>query len=477
MILFIKNDNIRTNNNNILSNKIIVLNFNSFIFFKLLNFFFLILIYLNYLNILCKYNLQLTDEYLKLKKNLNLNFHNYIYKKLSIAIYTCRIKNGGRARLTSILINYLNQLKLFNIYLFTEKKKEENEFKLTEISKRIIINKNLVKNIKLNRIDLLIYELDNFKEINLLNELNDLKVLFYRHSSIFYWIYDNYTNFKCIYKAFTNSKITISIVPLENNFLFKKWGINSILMTNFMTFEYNLIIPSDSSSHTILMIGRGNDKNKRFELGINSMEYIVHEIENCQLKIISELIGTDNLQNLVDNLDLINSIKFVGYNSSPNIYFKNASLSFFPSITEAFPMVLSETKIYGIPNILLGLDYISIASRGTIIIYDDLPESLSKQAIKILTHKKDRKKLGINARKSMKQYNNKLLISKWIKLIFSIYYDDDYYKNLILENTRKFENESIIMLKNQIKLLKIRENKFNNITMYNFINFTYMQSI
>ena len=140
-------------------------------------------------------------------------------------------------------------------------------------------------------------------------------------------------------------------------------------------------------------------------------------------------------------------------------------------------MVLSETKIYGIPNILLGLDYISISSGGTVIIYDDLPESLSKQAIKILIHNIERKKLGIDARKSMKQYNNKLLIYKWIRLIFSIFYDDDYHKNLIFENIKKFENDSKIILKNQIKLLKIREKKFINITINNFINFTYMQSI
>ena len=32
----------------------------------------------------------------------------------------------------------------------------------------------------------------------------------------------------------------------------------------------------------------------------------------------------------------------------------------------------------------MGLDYISLANKGTIIIYNDSPESLSKESIKIL---------------------------------------------------------------------------------------------
>ncbi len=114
------------------------------------------------------------------------------------------------------------------------------------------------------------------------------------------------------------------------------------------------------------------------------MEYIIKEIPKCELKIISNLTDIDNLQFLVDNLYLKNNIRFCGHISSPEKLFKNASLSFFPPITEAFPMVLIETKIYGIPIILLGLYYILLSKGGTVIIYDDTPESLSKEAVYIL---------------------------------------------------------------------------------------------
>ena len=61
-------------------------------------------------------------------------------------------------------------------------------------------------------------QLDNINEINTLNELKNIKVIFYHHSSSFDWIYGNYSIFKSIYKAFSKSKYFISIVPFENQY-------------------------------------------------------------------------------------------------------------------------------------------------------------------------------------------------------------------------------------------------------------------
>ena len=117
------------------------------------------------------------------------------------------------------------------------------------------------------------------------------------------------------------------------------------------------------------------------------------------------------------------------------IYFKKASLHIFPTNYESFGLVLCETKIYGIPNILLGLNYVSIAKGGTIIIYDDSPETLANNAIKILKNIRYRKKLGKEARKSMKKFNNNILFLKWVQLILSVYKGDEYFE--LLRNKRK----------------------------------------
>ena len=278
-----------------------------------------------------------------------------------------------------------------------------------------------------------------------------------------------------MYSIYKKSKYIISIIPFENDFLFKKWGINSIFMNNLITYDNKIykIIPSDLSSKTILMIGRGSDHLKRFNLGIKSMKYIIKEIPDSIMLIISKVIGLNYLINLVEKLNIKNNIKFVGNTNKPEIYYKNASLHIIPSISESFSMVLCETKIYGIPNIILGIDYVSAGKGGIINIYDDKPETIAKEAIKILNNYTYRKELGKSAMKSMKTFKNEDTIKKWIQLIYAVYKGDDYYLKLKEKNKKISEKEAITHLIRQLKILKMRKPKMRNLTLNNIINFNF----
>ncbi len=206
------------------------------------------------------------------------------------------------------------------------------------------------------------------------------------------------------------------------------------------------------------------------------MEYIIQHIEESELMIISELNGIHNLIYLINNLNLGNKIKIKGYKDNLEPFFKNASLHFFPTISESFGLVLSETKIYGIPNILLGLDYVLIAYNGTIIIYDDTPESLSKEAIKILLIKAFRENLGKESRKNMIKYRNEFLILKWIKIIISIYNNANYYKEMQKKNIKISEKDGLLILNTQIKLLKMRNKFFKNFTLKDIENCNFLKN-
>ena len=247
-------------------------------------------------------------------------------------------------------------------------------------------------------------------------------------------------------------------------------------MYNFLTYDYNFVTPSDLSSKIILMIGRAEDKIKRFKIGILSMKYIIRRIPQCKMKVISYLNHIGNLFNLVKKLKLENNIEFVNYISSPEIYFKNASLHIFPSLSESFGYVLSETKIYGIPNILVGIDYVSIATGGTVIIYDDNHKTIANEAIKILENYKYRLKLGKEARKSMSYIRNDLILEKWIELILSIYKGDNYYQQLLNTSKGISKQRALKIIKNQLKILKRRKKYFKNITLKNLLNFSYMEN-
>ena len=424
-----------------------------YIVIKLLSFIFIALIIIQHLN----NQFELHKYIFNYQKELSITFPTKIRKKIRVGIYTLCMKNGGRARIAAMLMNFLFEYKLFNLYLYTMKIKEKDEYTYPKIIKRSVINNNNLTKIFKNKIDILIFHLNSYKKTKILNNCNNIKVIYYMHSSIFNFLYLNDTYFKLLYKEYTKSNYIISLIPFENDFLFEKFGINSILMDNFITYNYKRIIPSDVSSKIILMIGRGNDKNKRFEKGIRSVEYLIQVNQDCELKIISQIYGINDLINLIDNLNLRNNIKIEGFKEHSDAFFKNASLHFFLSISESFGLALCETKIYGIPNIVLGIDYIKIAINGTIIIYDDTPESLAKEAMKILSYHKYREYLGKEARKNMEKYNNEILKKKWIDLIVHIFINDSYYLKLKRQKIKMTDKEGLHIFNRQNKIFKMRK--------------------
>ena len=78
---------------------------------------------------------------------------------------------------------------MFDVYLFTFCEKRYNEFGISNEAKRIIINNNLFEIIKKIKIKILIYELKNITEIKKLNNLENIKVIYYHHSSVLGYIY------------------------------------------------------------------------------------------------------------------------------------------------------------------------------------------------------------------------------------------------------------------------------------------------
>ena len=70
-----------------------------------------------------------------------MNFTNNINKKIRIGIHTVSLADGGLQRITAILINYLDELNIFKIYLFSLKGKEKEEYPISDKVKRVFIEK------------------------------------------------------------------------------------------------------------------------------------------------------------------------------------------------------------------------------------------------------------------------------------------------------------------------------------------------
>ena len=399
--------------------------------------------------------------------------YDLIIGSIKVGFYANSIRFGGVERVMALLINLLSTEKYINVYLITYELKSEEEYTTPNKTKRICLygqNKTVFNIIEEEKLDIIVYNFYSRDEIQKLNSLTKTKAIMYDHSSFLYWIFRKKFNFyKTPYPYYKNSKYVISLIPVENDYLFKKWGINSILMDNPTTFDYDSVIPSDLSSKIIIMIGRIEDPVKRYDLGIRAMPNIIQEIPDCQMKIISS--KNNKYKNLIRSLRLEDKVKFTRFQKDVQIYLKNASLHIFPSISECYPMVLGEAKIFGIPTILCGLDYLALAKGGTVIIYDDNPDTIAKEAIKILKNETYRKQLGKEARESMKNHKNKIIKEKWIKLILSIYKGDNKSYSKLNSHKIMTEDEANIILENQLMLLKKRRPRFRRIKLEKFKHF------
>ena len=403
-----------------------------------------------------------------------------VYKKLDkinkiikVGFYCDRIKYGGIGRVSSLLINYLSIESNFSLYLITDEGLLEGEYIIPKNVTRIFVynnKRNLIRVLRQQQIDILIYNFYNIKEIEKLNKLKNTKVIYYNHSSFLYWIYNHNYNFKkTIYYIYKKCNYVISLIPIENDYLFKKWGINSILMDNPTTYNFDLVTPSNLSQKIIIMVGRSEDPIKRYDIGIKAMKNIIKEIPESEMKIISNI--KEEYQRLIEDLSLEEKVRFTGQQKYIENYLKNASLHILPSLSEAYPMALSETKIFGIPNIICGLDYLALAKGGTIIIYDDNPITLAKEAILILKDDDYRKILGKEARKSMEKHKNEYTIKKWVKLLFAIYEGNiESFRKLqkLDENNRISKKQAENIINNQFFLLKKRIPYLSNISLEQF---------
>ena len=431
---------------------------------------------LNIKKILCLIFLLFFIILVKNKYYPNLN-------KIKIGIMYFGMKNGGAQKQTSLLLQELSKIVFFKIYLLT-REVEIGEYYIPKNVTRLIVYDNLqnlnitifLKEIAKHKIDILIYQNYRGNILQLLQTLK-IKVIIVNRNSIFHSFYrDALYRFKETYFNYINFQLVLNLIPIEGN-LYREWGIkNTITFMNLLQFDIKNITPSNLSSKNIIMFGRGDDPIKNFDLGIKTMKYIVQKIPEAKLFIVSygELA---NLKQLVEELNIEKNVIFAGYRVNLSDILKNSSLNLFLSYAEAFPNVLSESKIYGVPTILLGMEYMTLFKDGTVLVKNDFPETIADAAIKILKDEKYRKKLGKEARKSVAKIKNEMIVKRWVHIIKAIYKGKEKIQKIINEEEKIDKKVVTKILEKEIIRLKIRKPKYKYLDTKKIFNLTYLCNI
>ena len=404
----------------------------------------------------------------------NILEKNTTKKKIGLAFLYSTLYSNGIARFITVTSKNLLKTGKYDICFITEKPYYK-EFSYEPEIKRFIAYNNytLIKNLsKYEHIDIVV--LQNVLSSSVIKFHKNLgqKVICMFHgvfmSSMYHNLVEHYKN----WDQFDLCDSFIFIAP-DDYYFYKKLGFkNEIFIPNLYTFEPSEVISSNLTTKNIVILGRLNDLIKGVKYAIQAMFYIVKEVPDAMLYLVSSDSRVQFLKNLTRDLNLTNNIIFKGNTYNLTELFCNSSVHMFTSLSEAFPMAMNEGKAHGVPIVGFDVPYSMPYQQGFIGVKLFDVEGLARETIKLLKDYDYRKRMGEAAKKSLDVVKNNETVELWGRLCDSLMDSNrDNYRKLQDEIEKKYYNEE--------KARQHLESQFNillkgdfNLTCHHFDNFT-----
>ena len=395
-------------------------------------------------------------------------------KKIGIAFPYYNLHANGIGRFITVTANNLIKTGKYDISFITEKPPSAGEFSYDSRIKRFVAYNNytLLQNIsKHENIDIIV--LQNVLSSSLVQFHRNLgqKVICMFHgvflSAIVHDLIEHYKN----WDKFDVCDAFIFIAA-DDYYIYKHLGFkNAIFVPNLYTFEPSEVKSSNLTNKNIVILGRLNDAIKGIIYAIKSMYYIVKEVPDAMLYLISSDSRIQFLKDLTKELNLTQNIVFKPGVKNISEVFWNSSIHMFTSLSEAFPMAMNEGKAHGMPIVGFNVPYSLPYQQGFIGVelYD--VKGLARETVKLLKDYDYRKKMGEISKKSLDVFKNNETVELWGRLCDSLLSSDrNDFRELQKDIERKYYNEK--------KAREHLESQFNihishniNLTCHTFENF------
>lgn len=182
---------------------------------------------------------------------------------------------------------------------------------------------------------------------------------------------------------------------------------------------------SSLSTKTVITIGRFSPE-KRQILQIRAFALIKDKFPEWTLELWGETVDseyTKKIKATIQECNVTNRVKICGTTDNVPKQLAQASIFFFPSKFEGFPLALTEAMSMGLPAI--GCK--ECPSVNTLIrdgenglLCDDTPESLAEALSKLMSDESLRVRLGNVAKEDMKTYAPERVWDQWENLFYSV---------------------------------------------------------
>ena len=252
-------------------------------------------------------------------------------KKITLAFLYSTLSANGIGRVITVTAKYLIKTGKYNLIFITEKP-YNREFSYDKSIKRFYCYNNytLLRNLsKYEKIDIVVLQNVCSKSVVKFHHNLGQKVICMFHGIFMSAMYGNHVTSYKNWEQFDSCDSYIFIGP-DDYYFYKKLNYNnSMFMPNLYTYDPHEIASSNLTNHNIVILGRLNDWIKGVKFAIKAMQYIIKEVPDAMLYLVSSDSRTQYLKNLTRDLNLTKNIIFKGgtfnltqlfYNSSVHMY-------------------------------------------------------------------------------------------------------------------------------------------------------------
>ena len=336
-----------------------------------------------------------------------------------------RAYGGGVERVNAELMNLWNDMGL-KVVLFTEEAENPLDFPYPSSVKRIIIPDTydmigrlvaLQKYCLEEKVDLFINH--DWTNYNFIWECMLIKML-----KISYAQYCH-GHFSCCFSqgkqslfqadAFKLCDVIIAISESNARF-YQMCGGKSFFVQNPVPTDLKNARPSNLNSNHVLMVGRLSEE--KYPLEALAIFKKVHEqVPEAVLDVVGDGPMGEEMYKYVHRNGLDTSVVFHGKKSQEEIadFYQNCACELFTSKMEGYPMVVLETKAYGIPIVMYDLPYLSLTKDKKGVLSSEISdfEAMSDHIVKLLIDNNYRIAQGLAARESFEDLLRYDLHAAW----------------------------------------------------------------
>ena len=340
---------------------------------------------------------------------------------------------GGVERVISTIANELSnkdkyKIKIISLY---EPRNKERLFELNSNIEVIYLNykdkrsgnisicydtykfiKKSLKNIKLD----LIIGLNTYNNIYLalIKKRLKLRVIAWHHEDYF-----NDTNKWNLLKKIMYKRIDRVILLTERDKKeYEKFCSHCIVIPNPSPFDSEYLF--DINSKKILSLGRLSVE-KSFEYMIKAFKLIKYEFKDWSLEIVGDGPEKNKLLRLIKELELEDQVSISNFTNNVKKKYGEAAFTVLTSQKEGLPMMLIESKSFGIPSISFDVrtgprEIINHEIDGYLVEANNI-QKLSEYMKKIMLDNDKRKQMSVKAYCESEKYSLEKIANIWEGII------------------------------------------------------------